>query len=66
MFQIHLEGGRKYSWEAEGGRDLSGRGEGEGKGGTESDCRRQERSPKGQENGGGVRGTSRKNQRPRK
>jgi hypothetical protein len=36
MFQFHLEGRKKESWEAEEGRDLDGRGEGkrgEGKGG---------------------------------
>jgi hypothetical protein len=29
MLQFHLEHERKYLWEAKGGRDLGGRGEGE-------------------------------------
>jgi hypothetical protein len=32
MLQSHLEGGRKYSWEAKGERDLSRRGTVEVKG----------------------------------
>lgn len=31
MLQSHLEGGTKQSWEAEGGKDLGGRGNGTGK-----------------------------------
>jgi len=31
MFESHFEGGTKYSWETEEGRDLSGRSEEEGK-----------------------------------
>jgi hypothetical protein len=33
MFESHLERGAKLSWEAEGGSDLDGRGEGKEKGG---------------------------------
>jgi hypothetical protein len=34
MFQSHLEGETKVPWEAEGGKDLGGKGEREGKEGT--------------------------------
>ena len=50
MLQSHLEGGRKQSKEADGGRKLGGGGE--RKSGTREDMGRkeQERSPEGQEN----------------
>jgi hypothetical protein len=48
MFQCHLEGGSKYSLEAEGGKDLDRRGEEEGTGSGIGE--EQKRSPEGQEN----------------
>jgi len=66
MPQSQLEVGTKSSWEAEGGKDLSGRGW------KDQVWGRQERTPKGQENewkyaaarGGGGGKTSRNSQRP--
>ena len=50
MPQSHLGGRRKQSWEAEGGRVVSGRKEGERKREKGTRYGGHERSPEGQEN----------------
>jgi hypothetical protein len=50
MLQTHLEWGTKYSWEAEGVRNLGGRGEEEGKRDHDKVWEETRKKPEDQEN----------------